>query len=843
MSHTPPTPSKPRRRAASSKKAAPVPQAKTRAVSDLDAPQWFVHRELSWLEFNQRVLEEACDSHNPPLERLKFLAIVAANLDEFFEIRVAGLQQQAESRPFDAGPDGLTASQALDAIATRVRRMVDEQYRCYRAEVVPALAAGGIDLLTVDDLDARACKWAKSYFEQEVFPVLTPLAVDPAHPFPQLANKSLNLVVELRVPDRPGEIDGMLPDENHVEFRLGVVQVPRVLPRLVEIPAEFAPQNRKIYVFLSSLISAYIGQLFPGLEVRGSYAFRVTRNSELYLDEDEADNLLEAMQEQLARRRRGDAVRLEVQRGCDPAVVALLLRTFELDSVDVYEVDGPINLTRLMAIYGSEVRPDLKDAPFSPATPPQLKSAENADEFFAVLRREDILLHHPYDSFRSVTRFIQLAADDPNTLAIKMTLYRTSKDSPIVKALMRAAEGGKQVTALVELKARFDEENNITWARAMEASGVHVVYGLVGLKTHSKLGFVVRREGDGIRRYVHLGTGNYNEVTARLYTDIGLLTSNDEIGEDASKVFNLLTGMSQFPGLKRLLMAPFGLDQEFVKRIERETAHAKKLARSKTKITRENAPRIIAKMNSLVDPSVIKALYRASQAGVEIDLIVRGICCLRPGIAGLSENIRVRSVIGRFLEHSRVFYFRNGGDEEIFCGSADWMPRNFFRRVEIIYPVLDPVLRERLKDEVLLGSLADNVGAREIQSDGTHIRTKRGHGEEPISFQGKLLARLKTSMPVSRTLAPGALQLTPRTLPQVLGAIDGLPGTGADPVLQSLQQSLQHQIMGPPLRFVSGENAAETVKSQGPEMPEIPEAVDTQSVAESVERSESHAKL
>ncbi|HEX8464129.1 MAG TPA: polyphosphate kinase 1 [Abditibacterium sp.] len=788
-----------RRAPARVKKAPPVASKPARAISNLDAPQWYVHRELSWLEFNQRVLEEAYDAENPPLERLKFLAIVAANLDEFFEIRVAGLQQQAETRPYDSGPDGLTASQALDAIAARVRRMVGDQYKCYRSQVVPALAASGIDLLTVDDLDERSRKWAQSYFEREVFPVLTPLAVDPAHPFPQLGNKSLNLVVELRVANREGEIDGMLRDENHVEFRLGVVQVPRVLPRLVEIPAEFAPDHRKIHVFLSSLISAYVGQLFPGLEVRGCYAFRVTRNSELYLDEDEADNLLEAMQEQLAHRKRGDAVRLEVQRGCDPVVVALLLRTFELDPIDLYEVDGPINLTRLMAIYGAEMRPDLKDAPFSPVTPPQLPSSLRPDEFFAVLRSQDVLLHHPYDSFRTVTRFIQMAADDPNVLAIKMTLYRTSKDSPIVKALMRAAEGGKQVTALVELKARFDEENNITWARAMEASGVHVVYGLVGLKTHSKLGFVVRREDDGIRRYVHLGTGNYNEVTARIYTDIGLLTANEEIGEDASKIFNLLTGMSQFPGLKRLMMAPFGLDKEFIRRIERETALAKKAARAKN--GEATSARIIVKMNSLVDPSLIQALYRASQAGVQVDLIVRGICCLRPGIPGLSDHIRVRSIIGRFLEHSRVFYFHNGGDEEILCGSADWMPRNFFRRVEIIYPVLDPQLRNRLKHEILLGALADNTKAREILPDGTHVRIKRAPGEPRIGFQGTLLARQKAAAPRALS-APGALQLTPRLIPQILGdAIDGLPGTGADPVLQSLQQSLQKQILGAPLHL------------------------------------------
>lgn len=493
----------------------PSPRA-PKTVSDLDGPQWFQNRELSWLEFNQRVLEEAQDEANPPLERLKFLAIVTSNLDEFFEIRVAGLQRQAETRPDVAEIDGLGASDALDAIAARAKKLVGDQYQCYREGVVPALSSAGIDLFTVDELDERGRAWAASYFASEVFPVLTPLAVDPAHPFPQLANKSLNLVVELHVPDREGEIDGLRRDEDHVEFRLGVVQVPRILPRLISVPEDIAPKGRKIYLFLSSLISAFIGQLFPGLEVRGCYAFRLTRNSELFLDEDEADNLLEAVQEQLARRRKGDAVRLEVQRGADPAVVSLLLETFELDPVDLYEVDGPINLTRLMAIYSNENRADLKDAPFSSATPLQLKGADSPDAWFAAIAAGDILLHHPYESFRPVTKTIQLASEDPQVLAIKITLYRTSKDSPIVKALMRAAQNGKQVTALVELKARFDEENNIAWAKAMEDAGVHVVYGLVGLKTHSKLAFVVRREAEGIRRYVHLGTGNYNEVTARI---------------------------------------------------------------------------------------------------------------------------------------------------------------------------------------------------------------------------------------------------------------------------------------------------------------------------------------
>jgi len=663
-----------------------------------------------------------------------------------------------------------------------------------------------IDLFTVDELDERGRAWAANYFASEVFPVLTPLAVDPAHPFPQLANKSLNLVVELQVSNHQGQIDGMRRDEQHIEFRLGVVQVPRILPRLIVVPEEFAPEGRRIYLFLSSLISAFIGQLFPGLEVRGCYAFRLTRNSELFLDEDEADNLMEAMQEQLARRRKGDAVRLEVQRGADPSVVELLLETFELDGVDLYEVDGPINLTRLMAIYSAEARADLKDAPFESQTPPQLKGIDAPDAWFEAIAAGDVLLHHPYQSFRPVTKFIQLASEDPQVLAIKITLYRTSKDSPIVKALMRAAQNGKQVTALVELKARFDEENNIAWAKAMEEAGVHVVYGLVGLKTHSKLAFVVRRESAGIRRYVHLGTGNYNEVTARIYTDIGLLTANPEIGEDAGKIFNLLTGMSQFPGLTHLMMAPFGLEEQFVRRIDRLTALAKKQKRAQSNGNGHGAepvesPRIIAKMNALLDPGVIKALYRASQAGVQIDLVIRGMCALRPGVAGLSDNIRVRSIIGRFLEHSRVFYFAGGGEEEILCGSADWMPRNFFRRVEVVFPILDPTLRQRIKDEVLLGALADNTKARELLPDGAHRHVTRSGGQTPRDYQSELLALAaqtpalrqsgdapsKTPAPTRTALGMGAKVVRPAPTP-----VDGLPGTGADPVLQSLQHSLTH---------------------------------------------------
>ena len=786
-------------------------------VTDLDQPQWFFNRELSWVEFNNRVLEEAQDEANPALERLKFLAIFSSNLDEFFEIRVAGLQQQAETRPYDAGPDGLTAAQILEALAARLRRLGADQYRCYNDGVVPALAAAGLDLSTVEDLDEKGRAWAADYFEREVFPVLTPLAVDPAHPFPQLANKSLNLIVELRVADRPGQIDGLLMDERHVEFRLGVVQVPRILPRLIEVPAAHAPPGRRVYLFLSSLISAYIGRLFPGLEVRGCYAFRVTRNSELYLDEDEADNLLEAMQEQLARRRKGDAVRLEVQRGANPAVVSHLLQTFELGENDLYEVDGPINLTRLMAIYAAENRADLKDPPFNSATPTALRGADTPDAFFGAIAREDILLHHPYDSFRPVTKFIEYAARDPQVLAIKVTLYRTSKDSPIVRALMQAAQSGKQVTALVELKARFDEENNIAWARQMENAGVHVVYGLVGFKTHSKLALVVRREGGAIRRYVHLGTGNYNEVTARIYTDIGMLSARPALGEDASKIFNLLTGMSQFPGLEQLMIAPFDLDKEFIARIDREANNARKAARSKVETARA---RIIVKMNSLVDAGVIKALYRASQAGVQVDLIIRGICCLRPGVPGLSENIRVRSIIGRFLEHSRIFYFENGGAPEIFCGSADWMPRNFFRRIEVIYPVLSERPRARIR-AILDAALEDNSKAREVLSDGSSRHVTRAAGEDKHDFQADALQsarerRARSDEQAARQsapapgLAPLKLNVKPWSsgaIPAGISPVDGLPGTGDDPVLQSLQQSLRDA--SAPKRGENGENGEE----------------------------------
>ncbi|HEY0073571.1 MAG TPA: polyphosphate kinase 1 [Abditibacteriaceae bacterium] len=795
--------------------ASPTKSSKTKArpvapVQNLDQPSLYVNRELSWLDFNQRVLEEALDDTNPLLERLKFLSIVSSNLDEFFEIRVAGLQRQIETGSQKTETDGLGPAESLAEIQRRVTRMVQEQYRCYNREIVPGLAEQGVDLMTVEDLDEKGQQWAAQYFRDQVFPVLTPLAIDPSHPFPQLLNKSLNLAVLLDAPGGGPSQGALFENWNPSQAgRLGVVQVPRVLPRLVELPAEITGPGPADYVFLSSLISTHIDQLFPGLRVLGCYAFRVTRNSELYIDEDEADNLLEAMHEHLQKRRRGDAVRLEVQRGCDPQVRAMLLRTFELEPIDLYEVDGPINLTRLMTVYSAVRKPELKDPSFVPVVPRALRQIDEANDLFAAIRRADILLHHPYESFQPVVDFIAGAADDPQVLAIKQTLYRTSGDSPIVRALMRAAQNGKQVTALVELKARFDEENNIQWARAMEEAGVHVLYGMVGLKTHCKMSLVVRREeGKTIRRYVHLGTGNYNEVTARLYTDVGLLTARPEIGEDVAKIFNLMTGMGQYTGLLQLHMAPFRLHQTFLDLIERETAQALRAAKSRS-TKRGATPHIIVKMNALVDPQIIRALYRASQAGVKVDLIVRGICCLRPGLPGVSENISVRSIVDRYLEHSRIFYFNNDGNEEIYCGSADWMPRNFFRRIETLFPILDPDLKKRLRDEILGSCLRDNTKARLMRSDGCYARARRRSNEKPFRAQEWLMQKANEEKPGDDTkfLPARAGALPPANLSQSIDlkirphpnnsappSADGRAGTGTDPVLQSVKQSLENAV-------------------------------------------------
>ncbi len=676
-------------------------------------PGHFINRELSWLEFNQRVLDEALNPRTPLLERVKFFCITSSNLDEFFEVRVAGLKQQAESDVVERSLDGFTASETLQAINNRVRRLVEQQYACLRDELLPALAQKGIRFLNFSELKPKDLEWIENYYRTEVRPVLTPLAIDPAHPFPQLLNKSLNMIVQLEMA-RVGEL----------LRHLAVVQVPRNLPRLLRLPRENSGQN---YVFLAHLIGHYLADLFPGTKILGYWHFRVTRNSELYIDEEEVANLLKAVENELHNRRKGDAVRLEIEKDCPLDICAALLGTLRLEEDDLYVIDGPLNPTRLMAIYEGDHSPELRDPPF---VAPTASALRDQTDLFAAIRERDVLLHHPYESFSSVVQFLEQAAIDPKVLAIKQTLYRTGGDTRVVGALMNAVKNGKQVTAVVELRARFDEANNIQWARKLEEAGVHVVYGIVGYKIHCKMCLVVRKDDDGIRRYVHLGTGNYNLTTARLYTDLGLFTCRTEFGEDATNLFNLLTGICQFQSARKLLVAPFELHERTIELIEREADHARKGLPA----------RIIAKMNALVDEKTITTLYRASQAGVKIDLIVRGICCLRPGLRGVSENITVRSIVDRFLEHSRIYYFENALQPEIFVGSADWMPRNFFRRIEVIFPVEDGNLRERIKSELLALSLADNVKARLLRSDGSYARPRLKRGTAERRSQGEFIA-------------------------------------------------------------------------------------------------------
>jgi polyphosphate kinase len=673
----------------------------------------FLNRELSWLEFNQRVLDEALNPATPLLERVKFFCIASSNLDEFFEVRVAGLKQQIESDVVERSVDGLTASETFRAITRRVRLMVDRQYRCWKEELVPELARNGIRFLGIAELDAHDAAWLDQYYQSEVRPVLTPLAIDPAHPFPQLLNKSLNMIVQLEM-TRSGQ----------TLRHLAVVQVPRAWPRLVRLPRD---DSRQDYVFLGRVIGHYLADLFPGTRILGVWLFRVTRNSELYIDEEDIANLLQAVEAEVHNRRKGDAVRLEIELGCPAEIRQALLGTLQLSEDDLYEVDGPLNPTRLMMICEGDHSPELRDPPF---VAPVAEVLRDQPDLFAAIREQDILLHHPYDSFSSVIDFLNQAADDPNVLAIKQTLYRTGGDTRIVGALMRAVENGKQVTAVVELRARFDEANNIDWSRRLEENGVHVVYGLVGLKIHSKISLVVRRDPDGIRRYLHLGTGNYNAGTARIYTDLGLFTCRPDLGEEATNLFNLLTGICQFQGTRKLLVAPFQLHQRTIDLIQREAIHARKGLPA----------RIIAKMNSLVDSDIIEALYHASQAGVQIDLIVRGICCLRPGLPGISERITVRSIVGRFLEHSRIFYFENACQPKVYLGSADWMPRNFFRRIELVFPIESGVLRDRIKRELLDLQLADNVKARRLQPDGTYLLPPLPPNTTPLCSQSQFIA-------------------------------------------------------------------------------------------------------
>ncbi|MBC8096452.1 MAG: polyphosphate kinase 1 [Akkermansiaceae bacterium] len=673
----------------------------------------FLNRELSWLEFNQRVLDQALDPENPLLERLKFFCIVSSNLDEFFEVRVAGLKQQIESDIVERSLDGMTATEIFKAAVQRIRRMVDDVYVCWREELQPALAKNSIRLLEFSELDAADQGWLEEYYRAQVRPVLTPLAIDPAHPFPQLANKSLNLIVRLE----------MQRDQETLKH-MAVVQIPRILPRLIALPRS---DQRRDYIYLGRLIGHQLADLFPGTRIVGYWAFRVTRNSELYIDEEEIANLLKAVENELHNRRKGDAVRLEIDDNCPAQIREALLKTLRLSEDDLYLIDGPLNPTRLMALYEGDHSPELRDPPF--VAPLAMPLREQPD-IFAAIRERDILLHHPYENFSSVVGLLEQAADDPDVLAIKQTLYRTGGDPRIIGALEKAVQNGKQVTAVVELRARFDEAKNIQWARRLEESGVHVVYGLVGYKIHAKSCLVVRREGHQIRRYVHLGTGNYNPSTARLYTDLGLLTCRPEFGEDITNFFNLLTGICQFQGMKKLLVAPFELHDRMLQLIDREADTAQ----------RGLPAHIIAKVNSLAEERIIEALYRASRAGVKIDLIVRGICSLRPGVKGLSENITVRSIVDRFLEHSRVFYFENACQPQVFISSADWLPRNFFRRIELAFPIEDGVLRERITREILGLSLADNIKARFLASDGSYHRHQPSNGDKPRRSQREFVA-------------------------------------------------------------------------------------------------------
>lgn len=678
--------------------------------ADLLTPENFINRELSWLEFNARVLEEAQDSSQPLMERVKFLGIFSSNLDEFFEIRVAGIKQQIESETSDTGPDAMSPTEVFDGIQKAAHELVRKQYDLWNQEIAPLLAGQNIRIHEPQSLSEEDQIWIRQYFRNEVFPVLTPLAVDASHPFPQVLNKSHNLIVCVR---KLSSVDEKL---------YAIVQVPRVIPRLIRLPRPGSEITLWDYVYLSSLIKLCIGDLFPGLQLEGVHAFRVTRNSDLYIDEEEAENLLRTIEQELSRRNKGNAVRLEVEEGCPRDFEQLLLETFKLEDADLYRVKGPLTMLHLAPLYATDAFARLKDRPYYPVSDPALPP--HADHF-EVMRRQDVLLHHPYESFDSVVAFVEKAASDPHVLAIKMVLYRTSGDSPIISALSQAAVNGKQVTALVELKARFDEANNIAWAKQLEESGVHVVYGVVGLKTHCKILLVVRRDEDRIRQYVHLGTGNYHPRTARIYTDLSLFTTNPELTGEVAALFNTLTGLMEYPGFKKLLVAPFDLGERFLNLIRRETEHARAGRKG----------RIIVKINSLVDEDIIQSLYEASSAGVKIDLVVRGICCLRPQIPGVSENIRVISIVGRFLEHSRIFYFENNGVPEVLLGSADWMPRNLYRRVEVVFPVESPTLRQEIIEEILPAYLNDQVKARELRRDGSYLRLKPKGTADPSQAQ------------------------------------------------------------------------------------------------------------
>ncbi len=677
----------------------------------------YFNRELSWLAFNRRVLEQAQSERHPLLERVRFLAIVSSNLDEFFEIRVAGLMQQVDSGLTGFGLDGLSPVEQLRRIHSVAASMVEEQYHCWHHLLVPALAREGIVIRSPHDLTKSELNWVWTYFRNQIYPVLTPLALDQSHPFPQLGNKTLNVVVSLESPDAR--------KDNGTATHVAILPVPRILPRLVAIGPSKASQHRTI--FLSDIIKLCAGELFPGYRLKGAHAFRVTRNSDLYIDEEEAENLLKKIEDELRNLRRGAAVRLEIEKGVDEHIFNTLCQHLNLSHEYVYQLNGPINLLRVQSLADLE-RPDLKYPPFSPVN---VSPLHDPSRIFDVIRDQDVLLHHPYDAFTPVVDFVEQAARDPQVVAIKQTLYRTSGDSPIVRALIEASRNDKQVTAMVELKARFDEANNIQWAKQLEEAGVHVVYGLVGHKTHCKLCLVVRSEGRTMKNYAHLGTGNYNPRTARLYTDLSYFTSRKDITGDVAQLFNTLTGFGRTQRFRNLLVAPFNLHRRIGELIARETANA----------VDKKPARILAKMNALVDKATIDALYAASRAGVKVDLIVRGVCCLVPGIKGLSDNITVRSIVGRFLEHARCFYFENAGAEPlILAGSADWMPRNFFRRVEALFPIRDPALRQWILGELFPTELKDNDNAHVLDASGAYRPAPRGPDERPFSAQAHFMA-------------------------------------------------------------------------------------------------------
>jgi polyphosphate kinase len=688
------------------RQSAPLP-------TELRGPEFLFNRELSLLEFHRRVLEEALDESQPVLERLKFLSIFSTNTDELFMIRVSGLKEALEEDVTELSPDGMTITEQLKAIRERLLPMVDEQMRCLREDILPRLKSEGIEIVSYQSLSAEERRSLDAFFTEDIFPVLTPQAVDPAHPFPYISGLSLNLGLIVEPIPEHGITQSLT---GTVESRFARIKVPPLVPRLVRVG-----EAGTRYTLLEEIIAANAHTMFSRMHVSQAHIFRVTRDADIEVREDKAADLLKAIEQTLRKRRFGSAVRLEVSKGMPETMVRSLVKELELKADDVYVIDGPLRVNDLMQLYGLD-KPNLKDKPLKITIPRFIK---NEDSIFEVIKKRDVLLHHPYTSYSTVVKFIEAAAQDPDVLAIKMCLYRTGQDSPIPQSLIAACERGKQVTAIVEIKARFDEEYNIEWAKRLEEAGVHVVYGVVGLKVHCKVALVVRREDDDLKRYVHIATGNYNPITSNFYTDLGILTANEEIGADASDLFNFLTGYSRQKQYRQLLVAPVNLRERMIALIKREQEHAEG----------GRPARIAVKINRLADLEVIRALYEASQAGVPIDLVVRGVCMLRPNVPGLSDNITVRSIVGRLLEHSRAYYFANGGEEELYTGSADWMSRNFDRRVEVITPVYDPGLKKYLKDVVLAAYLKDNTKARRLLPDGSYERIEPAPGEERVDAQ------------------------------------------------------------------------------------------------------------